>query len=115
MVSTLMREDMLFKSAGRCAVAGLLAENEALGTTLGIRDGGRLLFWFAPTLGARPRVDRDELDRILPYAMALLEDDVVAVRIAALRTITQLVCPIHTSLHYISDDNSCPWLPSYHP
>ena len=59
--------------------------------------------------------DEAKLDRILPYAMALLEDDVVAVRIAALRTITQLVCPIHTSLHYISDDNSCPWLPSYHP
>ena len=61
-----MREDMLFRSAGRWAVDGLLAEKEALGTMLGTRDGGRLLFWFAPTLGARPRVERDELDRILP-------------------------------------------------
>ncbi|PNS18749.1 hypothetical protein CAC42_5288 [Sphaceloma murrayae] len=35
--------------------------------------------------------DEAKLDRVLPYAMALLEDDVPAVRIAALRTITQLL------------------------
>ena len=36
--------------------------------------------------------DEAKLDRILPYAVALLDDEVVAVRIAALRTVTQLVC-----------------------
>ncbi|TKX27648.1 serine/threonine-protein kinase-2 [Elsinoe australis] len=35
--------------------------------------------------------DEAKLDRVLPYAMALLEDDVPAVRISALRTITQLL------------------------
>ncbi|KAF2148988.1 protein kinase WD40 [Myriangium duriaei CBS 260.36] len=35
--------------------------------------------------------DEAKLDRVLPYAMALLEDPVSAVRIAALRAITQLL------------------------
>ncbi|KAF4555561.1 Protein kinase domain-containing protein 29 [Elsinoe fawcettii] len=48
--------------------------------------GAELLLTFGEHL-----TDEAKLDRVLPYAMALLEDDVPAVRMAALRTITQLL------------------------
>ena len=39
--------------------------------------------------------DEAKLDRVLPYLIALLSDEVPMVRAAALRTVTQLV--VHSS------------------
>lgn len=50
-----------------------------------------LLLAFAERL-----TDEAKLDRVLPYVMFLLEKETsVMVRVAALRTVTQLVCPSH--------------------
>ena len=52
--------------------------------------GCELLLAFAEHL-----TDEAKLDRVLPYAMALLEDEVDTVKIAALRTITQLLALVN--------------------
>jgi len=52
--------------------------------------GCELLLAFAEHL-----TDEAKLDRVLPYAIALLEDEVDTVKIAALRTITQLLALVN--------------------